>query len=259
MPRIPNPSDTHPNIVNNHFIRGCKIIKLCAKFAKKLSSMKRALIILIAIIASVIYTSAQENAPKDWAKFYRYREANDTIKVKPRAVFIGDSITDGWAKQSPDFFSRNNFIGRGISGQTTSQMLVRFRRDVLDLSPKHVVILAGTNDIALNNGLISLENILGNLQSMCDLARAHKIKPILCSVLPADRYRWRKELKPAGEIVKLNEMIKEYAKSAKIPYVDYHSVLKDENNALPEKHAADGVHPNLDCYKIMEDIIVKYL
>ena len=221
--------------------------------------MRGILIILITIISSGIGIKAQNSAPKDWAKFYRYQEANETISFRPKAVFMGDSITDGWAKQSPDFFSSNNFVGRGISGQTTSQMLIRFRRDVLDLSPKYVIILAGTNDIALNNGLISLENILGNLQSMCELARAHKIKPILCSVLPADRYRWRKELKPAGEIVKLNELIKEYAKSAKIPYVDYHSVLKDENNALPEKHAADGVHPNLDCYKIMEDIIIKYL
>ena len=94
---------------------------------------------------------------------------------------------------------------------------------------------------------------------MCELARAHKIKPILCSVLPADRYRWRKEIKPAGEIVKLNEMIRDYAKSARIPYIDYHSVLRDENNALPQKHAADGVHPNVECYKIMEEIVVRYL
>ena len=106
---------------------------------------------------------------------------------------------------------------------------------------------------------IGHEDILGNIQSMCELAKVHKIRPILCSVLPADRSKWRKELKPAEDIVKLNEMIKEYARSAKIPYVDYHSALKDENNALPEKHAADGVHPNIDCYKIMEDIIVKYL
>lgn len=203
--------------------------------------------------------SAQTEEHKDWAKFYRYEQANDTVKVKPRAVFMGDSITDGWARKDPDFFYINGLVVRGISGQTTSQMLVRFRRDVLDLQPKYVVILAGTNDIALNNGLISLENILGNLQSMCDLARAHKIKPVLCSVLPADRFRWRKELKPAEDIVKLNEMIREYAKQEKIPYVDYHSALKDEKNALPAKHAADGVHPNLDCYKIMEEIVLKYL
>lgn len=220
--------------------------------------MKKAILSLI-ILASALTLSAQKTEHKDWAKFYRYQQANDTVKVKPRAVFMGDSITDNWLKMDGDFFYVNNFQGRGISGQTTSHMLVRFRRDVLDLEPKYVVILAGTNDIALNNGLITLENILGNIQSMCELAKAHKIKPILCSVLPADRYRWRKELKPAEDIVKLNEMIKAYAKSEKIPYVDYHSVLKDENNALPARHAADGVHPNIDCYKIMEEIILKYL
>ena len=220
--------------------------------------MKKIVISLISIMVS-ISVFAQNQEHKDWAKFYRYQQANDTVIVRPRAVFMGDSITDNWLKMDGDFFYVNNFQGRGISGQTTSHMLVRFRRDVLDLEPKYVVILAGTNDIALNNGLITLENILGNIQSMCELAKAHKIKPILCSVLPADRYRWRKELKPAEDIVKLNEMIKAYAKSEKIPYVDYHSVLKDENNALPARHAADGVHPNIDCYKIMEEIILKYL
>lgn len=215
--------------------------------------------ILSTLLMAICFGGAAQTEHKDWANFYRYEQANDTIKTKPRAVFMGDSITDVWAKKDPDFFNVNNLVGRGISGQTTSQMLVRFRRDVLDLAPKYVVILAGTNDIALNNGMITLENILGNLQSMCELAKAHKIKPVLCSVLPADRYRWRKELKPAGDIVKLNEMIKAYAKDAKIKYVDYHSALKDENNALPAKYAADGVHPNLECYKIMEEIILQYL
>lgn len=220
-------------------------------------NMRNLLLACIFMMACTAVSAQSEY--KDWAKFYRYEQANDTIKTKPRAVFMGDSITDGWAKKDPDFFYINNLVGRGIGGQTTSQMLVRFRRDVLDLQPKYVVILAGTNDIALNNGIITLENILGNLQSMCDIAKANKIKPILCSVLPADRYRWRKELKPAGDIVKLNEMIKAYAQEAKIPYVDFHSLLKDENNALPAKHAADGVHPNLECYKIMEEMILEYL
>ncbi len=215
--------------------------------------MKKTLFIMLAMLIG-ISSSAQ-----DWAKFGRYEAANDTVKVKPRAVFMGDSITDNWAKKDLDFFTSNNYVGRGISGQTTSHMLVRFRRDVVDLHPKYVVIMAGTNDVALNNGEISHENILGNLISMCEIAKANKIKPILCSVLPADRFRWRPQLTPAEDLVKLNKMIKEYAESAKIPYVDYHSVLKDENNALPEKYAADGVHPNLDCYKIMEEIIVKYL
>ena len=217
--------------------------------------LKTIAVILVAL-ASVSVSYAQY---KDWAKFERYQEKNAQVTSRPRAVFMGDSITDNWAKKDGDFFVDNNFIGRGISGQTTSHMLVRFRRDVIDLQPKYVVILAGTNDIAKNNGEISLENILGNIISMCELARAHKIKPILCSILPAAAYRWRPAVKPAEDIVRLNAMIQRYAKNNRIPYVDYHSVLKDENNGLPEVHAADGVHPNVECYRIMEKIILQYL
>ena len=217
--------------------------------------LKTIAVILVAL-ASVSVSYAQY---KDWAKFERYQEKNAQVTSRPRAVFMGDSITDNWAKKDGDFFVDNNFIGRGISGQTTSHMLVRFRRDVIDLQPKYVVILAGTNDIAKNNGEISLENILGNIISMCELARAHRIKPILCSILPAAAYRWRPEVKPAEDIVRLNAMIQRYAKENRIPYVDYHSVLKDENNGLPEVHAADGVHPNVECYRIMEKIILQYL
>ena len=217
--------------------------------------LKTIAVILVAL-ASMSVSYAQY---KDWAKFERYQEKNAQVTSRPRAVFMGDSITDNWAKKDGDFFATNNFIGRGISGQTTSHMLVRFRRDVIDLQPKYVVILAGTNDIAKNNGEISLENILGNIISMCELARAHKIKPILCSILPAAAYRWRPAVKPAEDIVRLNAMIQRYAKENRIPYVDYHSVLKDDQGGLPMEHAADGVHPNLDCYKIMEKIILRYL
>ena len=126
--------------------------------------------------------------------------------------------------------------------------------------PIYVVILAGINDIALNNGYISLENILGNIQSMCEIARAHKIKPVICSVLPADRIVWRPEVKkPAEIVIKMNEMLQAYAKSEKIQYVDYHSVLKDENNGLSAQYAYDGLHPTLECYKIMEQIILQHL
>ena len=217
--------------------------------------MKR---IIITLLSALIYLSVNAQY-RDWAQFGRYSKANAEVSVKPLAVFMGDSITDNWQRADADFFSAHNIAGRGISGQTTSEMLVRFRRDVIDLKPKYVVILAGTNDIAKNNGEIALENVLGNIQSMCELAKAHKIKPILCSVLPADRYSWRKEMKPAEDIIRLNQMIKEYAKSQRIPYVDYHSVLKNENNGMPENYAADGVHPNLDCYKIMEEIVLRYL
>ena len=195
---------------------------------------------------------------KDWAKFYRYAEANETVVVAPKAVFLGDSITDGWAQKDSEFFTENNFVGRGISGQVTSQMLVRFRQDVIALHPEYVVILAGTNDIALNNGIITLENIMGNLMSICELAKLHQIKPILCSVLPCDKYLWRLEVEnPAEEVIKLNKMIKEYAESENIPYVDYHAALSDENGALPIKYSSDHVHPNMDCYKVMEEIILQ--
>ena len=213
--------------------------------------MKKLFISLISLCLGAVAVSAQ-----DWAKFSRYEEANAHVSQKPKAVLMGDSITDGWAKVDSDFFTDNNFVGRGISGQTTSHMLVRFRRDVVDLAPKYVLILAGTNDIAKNNGDISLENILGNIVSMCEIAKANKIKPIICSVLPADRYRWRPEVAPAEDIVKLNAMLKEYADSMKIKFIDYHSVLKNENNGLPAEYAPDGVHPTIECYKIMEQMVL---
>lgn len=234
---------------------GCKNNKnpyLCIPI--KDNNMKKTVIITLIAILAPLFAHAQ-----DWAQFGRYATQNDNVAIKPKAVFMGDSITDGWASQDPDFFSSNNFLGRGISGQTTSHMLVRFRRDVIDHQPEYVVILAGTNDIARNNGVISHENILGNIISMCELAKANRIKPILCSILPAAGFGWRPEIKPADDILKLNALIKGYADSQKIPYVDYHTPLKDGRNGLPAVHAGDGVHPNLQCYKIMEEIVMKYI
>lgn len=216
--------------------------------------MKKLIFFIISILCSSMAVSAQ-----DWAQFGRYESANEEVTKRPKAVLMGDSITDGWFFADPAFFTENNFIGRGISGQTTSHMLVRFRRDVVDLHPKYVLILAGTNDIAKNNGDITLENTLGNIISMCEIAKANKIIPIICSVLPADRFGWRPGMKPAEDIVKLNEMLKEYADSEKIKYIDYYSVLADENGGLPKQHAEDGVHPNLSCYKIMEKIVLESL
>lgn len=213
--------------------------------------MNKFIISLFAICVGAVTVSAQ-----DWAKFSRYEDANAQVTQKPKAVLMGDSITDGWAKADEAFFTENNFVGRGISGQTTSHMLVRFRRDVVDLAPKYVLILAGTNDIAKNNGDITLENILGNIISMCEIAKANKIKPVICSVLPADRYRWRPEVAPAEDIVRLNAMLKEYADSKKIKFIDYHSVLKNDNNGLPAEYAPDGVHPTIECYKIMEQMVL---
>ena len=210
-----------------------------------------------ALFISIFAVHAQVAPDKDWARFGRFEKANAEVSVKPKAVLMGDSITEGWASKDPEFFSVNNFLGRGISGQVTSQMLVRFRKDVLDHAPEYVVILAGTNDIARNNGFISLENIFGNIVSMCELARFHDIKPVICSVLPAARYGWRPELEGvAAEVIRLNTMLREYASSKGYVYIDFHTVLKDENDGLPQKHASDGIHPNLECYKIMEKMLL---
>ena len=216
--------------------------------------MKRTLFsLLFATIATTLL------AQSDWAQHDRYAANNDSITTRPKAVLMGNSITDAWAKKRPDFFAANNFVGRGISGQVTSQMLCRFQADVIALRPKIVIIMAGTNDIARNNGYIAHEHILQNLQSMCELAKYHHIRPILCSVLPAAGFRWRPELTPAEDIKRLNQMIKAYAKANKIKYIDYYSALVDERGGLPEEYAADGVHPNNDCYQIMEQILLKKL
>lgn len=203
----------------------------------------------------MLATSTLFAQQQDWANFGRYEAANKTVKTPSKVVFMGNSITEGWWNNDSLFFKTNGYIGRGISGQTTSQMLVRFRADVINLKPKAVVILAGTNDIAQNTGYISLENVMGNIISMAELAKANRIDVILCSVLPAYDFSWRKGLEPAGKIVELNKMIKAYADRNKLTYVDYHSALKDERNGLPEKYSNDGVHPTLEGYKIMEKII----
>ena len=226
--------------------------------------MKKFLMFLCALVlvagATTAQTADKKKAPKDWAKFGYYEKANAEIADrvgKIDAVFMGNSITRGWVRQDAAFFDNNNFVGRGIGGQTTSEMLVRFRQDVLDLKPRCVVIMAGINDIAMNNGIISLDNIMGNIRSMCELAKAHKIKVILCSVTPSRQFRWRKELTPAEDIKRLNEMIREYASKNKIYYVDYHSALTEEDGGMPLKWAKDGVHPNKACYiAVMEPMVL---
>lgn len=196
---------------------------------------------------------------KSWAKYERYKSDNESIKCKPDVVFIGNSITDFWAKKAPEFFTQNNYIGRGISGQTTEQMLARFQQDVVELHPKIVVILSGINDIAQNNGPISNENILRNIKSMCDIASANGIKPVLCSILPCDYFVWRKDLKPASRVVEVNKMIRMYAQLMNYPYVDYYSKMATENGAFNAQYTEDRCHPNLDGYKVMIMAVQKIL
>ena len=199
-------------------------------------------------------------AAGDWAAFGRYAEANKNVKQAPMLVIMGDSITDFWPNRtSSDFFNKNNIVGRGISGQVTSQMLVRFRRDVLDLKPKYVAILAGTNDIAQNQGYISAENIVGNIISMVEIARANKIKPIVCSILPAAKYPWRPEIQSVPMVQKINQMLKDYCKKHKVKYIDFYTPMADENSGLPKKYANDGIHPTSDGYAVMEKVLLENL
>lgn len=189
----------------------------------------------------------------------KYAAHNQEIKQSSegKVLFIGDSITEFWKSANPNFFEENSFINRGISGETSSQILLRFQDDVLNLKPSTVIILAGINDIAENNGPISLNAILQNIISMVELSNKHNIKTILCSVHPANKFSWRPTIFPAQKVIQLNEMIKSYAEKNNIIYVDYYSDMVDENFGLQMKFGADGVHPNLIGYKVMEPIILE--
>ena len=219
---------------------------------------KRILFSLFFLVSILPSLAAQQKQDRDWAQFGRYQKANETVTVRPKAVLMGDSITDGWAAQDPDWLSAQGFAGRGISGQTTSEMLVRFRADVIGLKPRYVVILAGINDIARNNGFIEVEHIFGNIVSMAELAKVHKIKPVLCTVLPASEIGWRKDLgDPTPKILQLNALLKDYARRNRIPFVDYYTPMVTDGGALNPAWAKDAVHPNLEGYHKMEEILLK--
>jgi len=198
----------------------------------------------------------------DWPWLTKYQDAN--AKLPPpapgekRVVFMGNSITENWGNMDTAFFKSNHYISRGIGGQVSSQMLVRFREDVINLKPTAVVIAAGINDIAQNRGYFSLENIFGNIVSMAQLAKASGIKPILTSVLPASEISWHPGLEPADKVIKLNAMIKDYAIKNHITYVDYWSAMVNDKKGLKVELAMDGlVHPNIAGYKVMEPLVKK--
>lgn len=196
---------------------------------------------------------------EDWADLGRYREANSRLGPpapgENRVVFYGNSITEAWARLFPELFPGKPYVGRGISGQTTPQMLVRFRQDVVALKPKVVVILAGTNDIAGNTGPSSLRMIEDNLASMTEIARANGIRVVLSSVLPVYDYPWKPGLAPAGKIVALNLWIRQYAASVGAVYLDYHGAMKDSRDGLPPALATDGVHPTEAGYRVMAPLV----
>lgn len=199
---------------------------------------------------------------EDWANLKRYRKANKELKApfkkENRVVFMGNSITQNWTRDHGVFFESNpSYVNRGISGQTSAQMLLRFRPDVIELNPKVVVISAGTNDIAENRGPISIERIAGNIFSMAELAKSSGIKVVLASVLPASSYSWSPSIEPTDKIIELNELLKKYAKKNKIVYLDYYTSMVNENKALIKKLGRDTVHPNADGYEIMEPLVQK--
>ena len=207
---------------------------------------------------------------KDWPALGRYREANartpPPAKGEQRVVFMGDSITDSWDDpRYGGFFPGRPYVNRGISGQTTPQMLLRFRADVLALKPKAVVILAGTNDISGNTGPTTPEAIRGNLASMAELARAHGVRVVLASLLPVSDYDKNREGKPIirtaqrppAEIRALNEWIKNYARENKHVFLDYHSATADDKGFLRDELSDDGLHPNAKGYELMAPLAEK--
>ncbi|MBB4037937.1 lysophospholipase L1-like esterase [Dysgonomonas hofstadii] len=213
--------------------------------------------LVFVVILSFFCLFANAQKFNELINLQKYEKANAELaapaKEEKRVVFIGNSITEGWVRQRPDFFKENNYIGRGIGGQTSPQLLSRFRQDVINLKPVAVVINIGTNDIAENTGPYDHDFTLGNIMSMAELADANGIKVILSSVTPAAGYKWRTTIENVPEkIMALNAAIEAYAKEKGFAYIDYFPVLKDDNNALKAAYGDDGVHPNAIAYEIME-------
>ena len=200
-----------------------------------------------------------QDKQNDWAFLARYRSENTALGLpragENRVVFMGNAITEWWVKFFPSMFPGQPYVGRGISGQTTPQMLVRFRQDVIALKPAVVVILAGTNDIAGNTGPSTVEMIEDNLASMTEVAQANGIAVVLSSVLPVYDYPWKKGREPAPKIVALNKWMKEYAASRGAVYLDYHTAMRDERDGMRSELAYDGVHPNEAGYRLMASLV----
>lgn len=206
--------------------------------------------------------SQNNNEGLDWPNLNKYRAANKELLSKSKktfAVLMGNSITEGWVTQDSSFFSDHYFVGRGITGQTSSQMLLRFRQDVIELQPKAVILLCGINDIAQNTGPISITDIFGNIVSMIELAKINKIIPVVCSVLPANKFSWRPEIYPADKVIELNTLLETYCKKKKIIYVNYYKEMVDSEKGLDTAYTNDAVHPTLAGYKVMEKILLKAL
>ena len=212
------------------------------------------------LLVAAIFMGGKVKA-EDWPNLNRYKKENTTLKPletgQKRIVFFGDSITEFWSTLDPEYFSGKPYVNRGISGQTTPQMLLRFRSDVIALQPAVVIILAGINDIAGNTGPMTIEMIRDNIFSMIELAKANHIKVILCSILPAYDFPWKPNQEPIAKIKALNEILQNYAAANNIVYVDYYSAMVDERKGLKEDYSNDGVHPNKTGYRVMAPLADK--
>ncbi len=222
------------------------------------NSCKNRLLIASMLLLTSAYVHAQ-----DWPNLARFQPENDSLRTTrnggDRIVFMGNSITEGWSNIRPEFFKGKPYINRGISGQTTPQMLLRFRQDVIDLNPLAVVILAGINDIAGNTGPSTIKMIFNNIVSMVELAESNDIKIVLCSVLPALDFPWSPGKEPAEKVIALNKLLRDYARQKSITYLDYFTAMANESNGLKEELGDDGIHPNVQGYKVMEPLLEEAL
>ncbi|MEO2116713.1 MAG: SGNH/GDSL hydrolase family protein [bacterium] len=212
---------------------------------------------MITLIFSITFLVAQKDytPDQDWSNLNRYKLDNtqlgSPLEHEKRVVFMGNSITQGWSVLFPEFFEGKPYINRGISGQTTPQMLIRFRADVIALEPKVVLILAGINDIAGNTGPSDVTMITNNIMSMAELAKNNNIHVIISSILPAKDFSWKPGMNPPPKILAVNTIIEKFANDNGMIYLDYYSSMVDEDNALKKEYGSDGVHPNKEGYQVM--------
>ena len=215
----------------------------------------------LSLLVPVFLISGISTSAQDWAQLNYYKNANEQLasveNTGNRVVFMGNSITEGWLAHYPEFFENESYVNRGIGGQTTPQMLLRFRQDVVALQPKVVVLLAGTNDIAGNTGPATTEVIIDNIKSMCEIAAVHGIEVVLATVLPASDYPWRPGCNPDTRIPELNARIESYAEVNNLIFLDYFSAMNNGKNGMNEALAYDGVHPNKEGYKVMAPLTRK--
>jgi lysophospholipase L1-like esterase len=206
-----------------------------------------------ALISAV---APSERVARDWPNLCKYRSANAALSEPTRVVFMGDSITEGWASSDPALFS-HGVVGRGISGQTTPQMVVRFYNDVILLHPTVVHILAGTNDVAGNTGPTTIQDYKNNIGAMVDMAKAHHIRVVLASIPPAATFPWKPAYRPSPIITSLNSWLRQFSRAQKIGYVDYYAILVDSDGGFRKELSGDGVHPNHDGYAVMRSMAIR--